>query len=65
MLVLSRRLSEVVTVTLADGRLIHFEICRIDRRQVRVGITAPADCLITRGREPIEGRKNEPVDLDR
>ena len=48
MLVLSRKKSEVVMVTLPDGREISVTVCEVRGEKVRIGFEAPADVAVHR-----------------
>ncbi len=53
MLVLSRKLGETITI----GATIKVEVIGVSGNRVRLGITAPEDCRIVRGKRQAE----EPV----
>jgi len=48
MLILSRKPNESIEVTTLDGDTINLMITKINGSQVKVGVTAPADCSILR-----------------
>lgn len=48
MLVLSRKLTEAIIITLPDGRNVEIRVVDIDYGKVRLGITAPRDVPIMR-----------------
>lgn len=58
MLILTRRPSEFIDVTLEDGRRITFQVLGVKGNQVRVGVDAPPTVTIDR-REITQRKANE------